>query len=264
MQIGLKTITKILEKRAPETLIGVISCGLVTTSVYELVKATVNGYKKSKDKEERVIADSTLKQDLLNEKEVTRQLRVDLKMEKKERLIQEHKNSDLENEIKSIREDSQVANSGLEEKSQVANSGLGEKSQVANSGLEEKSQVANSGLEEKSQVANSGLEEKLEGDEIDLSLVVTNPNPINVFDKWVKDQRSSMPEEYISVPKRIVLPVKPMGDSKLGLDELMCLSPYVESNVIAIKLIILLFGWYASFYPLVNYKLKIFFFGKEW
>jgi hypothetical protein len=253
MQIGLKTITKILEKRAPETLIGVISCGLVTTSVYELVKATVNGYKKSKDKEERVIADSTLKQDLLNEKEVTRQLRVDLKMEKKERLIQEHKNSDLENEIKSIREDSQVANSGLEEKSQVANSGLGEKSQVANSGLEEKSQVA-----------NSGLEEKLEGDEIDLSLVVTNPNPINVFDKWVKDQRSSMPEEYISVPKRIVLPVKPMGDSKLGLDELMCLSPYVESNVIAIKLIILLFGWYASFYPLVNYKLKIFFFGKEW
>jgi hypothetical protein len=188
MQIGLKTITKILEKRAPETLIGVISCGLVTTSVYELVKATVNGYKKSKDKEERVIADSTLKQDLLNEKEVTRQLRVDLKMEKKERLIQEHKNSDLENEIKSIREDSQVANSGLEEKSQVA---------------------------------NSGLEEKLEGDEIDLSLVVTNPNPINVFDKWVKDQRSSMPEEYISVPKRIVLPVKPMGDSKLGLDELM-------------------------------------------
>jgi len=231
MQIGLKTITKILEKRAPETLIGVISCGLVTTSVYELVKATVNGYKKSKDKEERVIADSTLKQDLLNEKEVTRQLRVDLKMEKKERLIQEHKNSDLENEIKSIREDSQVANSGLEEKSQVA---------------------------------NSGLEEKLEGDEIDLSLVVTNPNPINVFDKWVKDQRSSMPEEYISVPKRIVLPVKPMGDSKLGLDELMCLSPYVESNVIAIKLIILLFGWYASFYPLVNYKLKIFFFGKEW
>jgi hypothetical protein len=242
MQIGLKTITKILEKRAPETLIGVISCGLVTTSVYELVKATVNGYKKSKDKEERVIADSTLKQDLLNEKEVTRQLRVDLKMEKKERLIQEHKNSDLENEIKSIREDSQVANSGLEEKSQVANSGL----------------------KEKSQVANSGLEEKLEGDEIDLSLVVTNPNPINVFDKWVKDQRSSMPEEYISVPKRIVLPVKPMGDSKLGLDELMCLSPYVESNVIAIKLIILLFGWYASFYPLVNYKLKIFFFGKEW
>lgn len=215
MQIGLKGITKILQKKAPETLIGVISCGLVTTSVYEIIKAGINSYNQSKDKKERVVIDTKLEEDLLKEKEVSRKLRDELKLERKERLIKEHENSDLKNEIKSIREDSQVA--------------------------------------------SSGLEVKLESDQTDLP-----PSPINFFGKWVKDQKSSLPDEYISIPKKIVLPVKPAVESKLGLDELMCLSLYDESNAITIKLITLLLGWYASFYPLVNYKLKMLFFGKKW
>jgi hypothetical protein len=47
MQIGLKTVIGLLKAKAPPTLVGVVSCELVTIGLYGLVNVGLNGYNES-------------------------------------------------------------------------------------------------------------------------------------------------------------------------------------------------------------------------
>jgi hypothetical protein len=55
MQIGLKTVIGLLKAKAPPTLVGVVSCELVTIGLYGLVNVGLNGYNESEKGKKKII-----------------------------------------------------------------------------------------------------------------------------------------------------------------------------------------------------------------
>ena len=114
MQIGLKGIAKILKAKGPSSLLGVIGCGLVSTSIFEGGKHIYNSFTGPEKK-----ADSTqtpINTGITLEESQARCIRLeaDLKAERSLRLAENQNTSNLEAKVESLESD--VAFHGIEVK----------------------------------------------------------------------------------------------------------------------------------------------------
>ena len=222
MQIGLKGIAKILKAKGPSSLLGVIGCGLVSTTLFEGGKYIYNSFTVPEKEIESPPIPINTGVTLEESQARCRRLETDLTAERKLRLAGDQSNSNLEAKVESLESDAEFH--GIEV---------------------------------------TGLKQRiirLGGDEDELFPIVNTGNTESFAD-WSLKKKASVPETLGSDPKKLLLPntteVEPI------LTEPLSLSIFGGTDMVTIKLLVLIMGWYFTFYPLIHYKLGIFFFGKK-